>query len=109
MRVPSLGGEDHLEEEMAPTPVFLPRKFHRRRRSVGYSLWGLKATECVCAADSFNLSKSRKTVQNSTMKRKCRWGFDVVTECMLGPPYGEEKGGKRKSEVRGEGGEGSCG
>ena len=42
MRVPSLGGEDHLEEGMTPTPVFSPRKFHRRRRSVGYSSWGLK-------------------------------------------------------------------
>ena len=42
-------------------------------------------------------------MQNSAMKRKCRGGFDVVTECrLLGKPYGEEKDGKRKSEVRGD-------
>ena len=29
------GGEDPLEQEMAPTPVFLPGKSHRRRSLVG--------------------------------------------------------------------------
>ena len=42
MRVPSLGGEDPLEEEMAPTLVFLPGKFHRWRRLEGYSSWDLE-------------------------------------------------------------------
>ena len=42
VRVPSLGGEDPLGEEMAPTLVFLPGKFHRRRRLEGYSSWGLE-------------------------------------------------------------------
>ena len=42
MRVPSLGGEDSLEEEIAPTLVFLPGKFHRQRRLAGYSSWGLE-------------------------------------------------------------------
>ena len=36
------GREDPLEEERLPTPVFLPRKCHRQRSSVGYSLWGHK-------------------------------------------------------------------
>ena len=37
--VQSLGGsEDPLEEEMAPTPVFLPGKAHGQRSPVGYRL-----------------------------------------------------------------------
>ena len=38
----SLGREDPLEKGMVPTPVFLPRKFHRQRSLEGYSPWGLK-------------------------------------------------------------------
>ena len=44
-RVQSLGGEDPLEEEMQPTPVLLPRKFHGWRNLVGYSPWGLKESD----------------------------------------------------------------
>ena len=40
MRVPSLGGEDPLEEKMAPTLVFLPGKFHGQRGLASYSSWG---------------------------------------------------------------------
>ena len=35
--VQSLGQEDPLEEEMAPTPVFLPGESHGQRSLVGYS------------------------------------------------------------------------
>ena len=42
MPIQSLGGEDPLEEEMQPTPVFLPRKSHGQRSLEGYSLWGQK-------------------------------------------------------------------
>ena len=31
-----------LEWEMAPTPVFLPEKFHGQRSPAGYSPWGPK-------------------------------------------------------------------
>ena len=40
--VGSLGGEDPLEREWQPTPVFLPREFHGQRSLVGYSPWGRK-------------------------------------------------------------------
>ena len=40
--VRSLGQEDPLEEEMAPTPVFLPGKFHGQRSLAGYSPQGCK-------------------------------------------------------------------
>ena len=33
----SLGQKDPLEEDMQPTPVFLPRKFYIQRILVGYS------------------------------------------------------------------------
>ena len=39
------------EEEMAPTPVFLPGKSHVQRSLVGCSSWGLKesnVSEYVC-------------------------------------------------------------
>ena len=41
-RVRSLGWEDLLENEMQPTPVFLPGESHGRRSMVGYSPWGRK-------------------------------------------------------------------
>ena len=34
--------EDPLEEETAPTPVFLPREFHGQRSLMGYGPWGCK-------------------------------------------------------------------
>ena len=37
MQVQSLGWEDLLEEEMQPTPVFLPGKSHGQRRLADYS------------------------------------------------------------------------
>ena len=44
-RVPSLGWEDPLEKEMAPTPVLLPGKYHGLRSLVGYSPWGRKESD----------------------------------------------------------------
>ena len=40
--VQSLGQEDPLEQEMAPTPVLLPGKFHGQRSLVGNRPWGRK-------------------------------------------------------------------
>ena len=37
MQVQCLGQEDPLEQEMAPTPVFLPGKSHGQRSLVDYS------------------------------------------------------------------------
>ena len=41
-RVGCQGGEDPLEKEMQPTPVFLRGEFHGQRRWAGYSPWGWK-------------------------------------------------------------------
>ena len=41
----SLGWEDPLEKEIAPTPVLLPGKSHGWRSVVGYSPWGLKESD----------------------------------------------------------------
>ena len=44
--VQSLGGsEDPLEEEMAPTPIFLPGKPRGQRSLVGHSPWGRKESD----------------------------------------------------------------
>jgi len=37
MKVPSLGQEDPLEEEMATHYIFLPGELHGQRSPVGYS------------------------------------------------------------------------
>ena len=42
MKVQPLGQEDPMEEEVAPTPVFLLRESHRQKSLVGYSPWGRK-------------------------------------------------------------------
>ena len=39
-QVQSSGWEDLLEDEVEPTPVFLPEKFHEQRNLAGYSQWG---------------------------------------------------------------------
>ena len=41
-QVQSLGQEDPLEKETAPTPVSLPGKSHGQRNLLGYSPWDLK-------------------------------------------------------------------
>ena len=43
--VQPLGREDLLEQEMAPTPVLLPRKSHGQRSLVGYNPWGPKESD----------------------------------------------------------------
>ena len=39
-QVQSLGQEDPLEKDTAPTPVFLLEEFHGQRSLPGYSPWG---------------------------------------------------------------------
>ena len=43
----SLGQEDHLEEGMATTPVFLPGESHEQRSLAGYSPWGRKESDMI--------------------------------------------------------------
>ena len=45
MWVQSLGQEDPLEKEMAPTPVFLPGESHGQRSLGAYSPWGHKESD----------------------------------------------------------------
>ena len=44
-RVRSLGREDPLEKEMAPTPVFLPGKPHGQQSLADYSPGGCKESD----------------------------------------------------------------
>ena len=43
--VPTLGGEDPLEEKWQPTPVFLPGGSHGQRSLAGYSPLGHKGAD----------------------------------------------------------------
>ena len=54
-----LGQEDLLEEEMAPTPVFLPGESHRQRSLVGYSPWGHKESNMIGrhSTNAYNIVK----------------------------------------------------
>ena len=44
-QVRSLGQEDPLEKEMAPTPIFLPGKPHGQRSLLGYSPWASQGSD----------------------------------------------------------------
>ena len=45
MRVSSLSQEDPLEEDMQPTPVFLPGKSHEQSSLAAYSPQGCKESD----------------------------------------------------------------
>ena len=45
MQVRSLGGEDSLEEEVAPHSSVLAWKFQGQRSLVGYGTWGHKVSD----------------------------------------------------------------
>ena len=47
IQVWSLGQEDPLEKEMAPTPVLLPGESHGWRSLIGYSPWGHKESDVI--------------------------------------------------------------
>ena len=62
-QVQSLGWEDPLEEEMQPTPVFLPGKSQRQRSLAGYNQWGhreLDMTEYTHHTTILNWKYSRE-------------------------------------------------
>ena len=70
--VRSLGQEVPLQEEMQPTPVFLPGEFHGHRSLVGYSPWGCKESVTTEQLSSSN----NKCIQNSVIqKRDGKCGF----------------------------------
>ena len=51
--VQSLGQEDLLEKEMAPSPVFLPGEYHGQRSLVGYDPWGHKESDTTKVTNPF--------------------------------------------------------
>ena len=74
--VQSLCWEDPLEEEMAPTPVFLPGKSHGRRSLVGYSPLGCKESDTTEQLDfhivlimDMNLSKLQEIVEDRVARQ----------------------------------------
>ena len=53
------GWEAPLEEEMAPTPVFLPGESHGRRSLAGYSPWGHKECDMPERAHTHTHTRTR--------------------------------------------------
>ena len=64
MRVRSLGGEDPLEEGMAPTPVLLPGESHGQRSLVGCSPGGHKESDTT---------ERLSTAQHSRASQEAQW------------------------------------
>ena len=54
MRVQSLGQDDPLEDEMQPTPVFLPGESHGQKSLAGYSPWGFKQNKLTFLSTGWN-------------------------------------------------------
>ena len=54
MQVQSLGGEDSLEEEVAPHSHVLAWKFQGQRSLVGYGTWGHKYLVPKCQTPQSN-------------------------------------------------------
>ena len=55
MQFRSLGWEDPLEEDMAPTPVFLSGEPHGQRSPVVYSPWDCKGSHVTEKAHTHEL------------------------------------------------------
>ena len=66
----SLGQEDPLEKEMAPTPVLLPEKFHGQRSLVGYSPWVAKSWTRL---SDFTLTHTTYTVDHILISKCFIW------------------------------------
>ena len=60
---------------MAPTPVFLPGKYHGQTSLVGYSPWGCKELETTEVTESFPGGTSGKEPTFQCMRLKKYW-FD---------------------------------
>ena len=74
-QVRSLGQEDPLEQEMQPTPVFLPGKSHGWRSLTGYSPWG--CTES-------NMTEQLTQWENpAPSDRDTVWRYDGITSISL--------------------------
>ena len=67
-RIPSLGREDLLEEEMANHSSILPGKPHGRRSLAGYRLWDRRARH-----DWINLARTHGREQS--LRVAVLWGF----------------------------------
>ena len=84
MRVWSLGWEDPLEKEMAPTPVFLPEKSHEQRSLMGYSPWGYKQPDMTewLSTQAMGLRKESELedISGQTIKAKSKRNKDWKTK-----------------------------
>ena len=65
IRVQSLGREDLLEKEIAPTPVSLPGESHGWRSLRGYSPWGHKESDMT---QRLHLLTKRRTVEGMIVR-----------------------------------------
>ena len=68
MQVPSLGWEDPLKNEMAPTPVFLPGESHGQKSLVGYSPWGHEESDTT---EQLNLRRHQLQNEYFLNERHC--------------------------------------
>ena len=92
--VQSLGQEDPLEKEMAPTPVFLPGKFYGQRSLAACRPQGFKesdmteATEYVCVYIYIYIYIQRERERERERgERVCLFGFFFPNETLIGKSF----------------------
>ena len=65
--VPSLGGEDPLEEQVATHLVLFPGKFHGQRSLRGYSPWGPKESDKTGRLSTHLTAFAQKALQTRSL------------------------------------------
>ena len=80
MGVQSLGQEDSLEEETAPTSAFLPGKSNAHKSLAGCSLWGCKNSDTT---ERLNTHTRVGETKNLNLDKLLQSGFCDVAQCQL--------------------------
>ena len=80
MKFWSLGWEDPVGKEMAPTPVFLLGQSHEQRSLVGYSPWGPKESDTAEELSAYTASGiwSRSLNLSRSYLSSVKWGASNI-------------------------------
>ena len=70
-RVQSLGQKDPLEEEILPTPVFLPGESHGQRRLAAYSPWGCRELKVKEESEKVGLKLNIQKIKIMATRTYC--------------------------------------
>ena len=104
MLVRSLGGEDSLEKEQQPTPIFLPGEPHGQRSLAAYSPWNSPGQNTGVGSLSLlqGSSQPREDITEHTPKEETGREASILWEhhVVIQVP-GKGRGDKRKTQKEG--------